>query len=151
MNRAVLDTPVGRLTVTEADGFITTVDWRAGHAQGQSDLLDEALDQLRAYFDGRLQRFSLPMVVRNTAVVHGVQEAMLAIPYGETLTYGDIAKELEVSAQAVGQACGANPLPILIPCHRVVAAGNLGGYSGVGGIETKVQLLRLEGAASLLL
>jgi len=76
---------------------------------------------------------------------------MCAIPFGETRTYGEIAAELDASAQAVGNACGANPIPILIPCHRVLGAASLGGFSGAGGIETKVALLRHEGAAGLLI
>ena len=76
---------------------------------------------------------------------------MLAIPYGQTQTYGDLSKQLGAPAQAIGQACGGNTLPIFIPCHRILAANGLGGYSGAGGVETKVALLRLEGAASLLI
>ncbi len=76
---------------------------------------------------------------------------MRAIPFGETRTYGEIAAALGASAQAVGTACGANPIATLIPCHRVLGAASLGGYSGAGGIETKVALLRLEGAAGLLI
>jgi len=80
-----------------------------------------------------------------------VCDAMRAIPFGETRTYGEIARALGVPAQAVGQACGANPIPVIIPCHRVLGAASLGGFSGSGGIETKVALLRHEGAAGLLL
>ncbi len=76
---------------------------------------------------------------------------MCAIPFGETRTYGDLARALGVPAQAIGQACGANPVPVIVPCHRVLGAAGLGGYSAPGGVETKVALLRHEGAASLLL
>jgi methylated-DNA-[protein]-cysteine S-methyltransferase len=74
---------------------------------------------------------------------------MAAIPYGETRTYGQIAKAVGAPAQAVGQACGANPLPILIPCHRVTGTGWFGGFSAPGGVETKAALLRHEGALLL--
>jgi len=70
---------------------------------------------------------------------------------GASAGYGDIATALDSPAQAIGQACGSNPIPIIIPCHRVVGADNLGGYSGQGGVETKVALLRFEGAHSLLI
>ena len=80
-----------------------------------------------------------------------VLEALQAIPFGETCTYGDLARDLGAPAQAVGQACGANPIPVLIPCHRVLSATGLGGFSAPGGVETKVALLKLEGAASLLI
>ena len=77
---------------------------------------------------------------------------MLEIPFGETRTYGDIARALGQSAQAVGAACGGNPIPILIPCHRVMGAGGkLTGFSGKGGVETKVALLRHEGAGAFLI
>jgi len=76
---------------------------------------------------------------------------MRAIPYGETRAYGQIARALDAPAQAVGQACGRNAIAILIPCHRVVGADGLGGFSAPGGVETKVALLRHEGAYSLLI
>ena len=107
--------------------------------------------QLAAYFDGGLQKFDLPLAPRGSAFQHAFYQALCAIPYGETRKYGDLARDLGVSAQAIGQACGANPIPILIPCHRVLAANGLGGFSGAGGIEAKVALLKLEGAASLLI
>ena len=151
MNRVTLDTPVGPLTLVEDAGFITALRWQAAQPQGESAVLREAIAQLNAYFAGKLQRFTLPLAAQSSGFAHGVCEAMLAIPYGETRTYGEIAKNLEVNAQAVGKACGANPIAILIPCHRVVSATSLGGYSGAGGVETKVALLKLEGAASLLL
>lgn len=72
---------------------------------------------------------------------------MRAIPYGRTRTYGEVAKDLGTAAQAVGGACGANPIPIIVPCHRILGTGCLGGYSGLGELDTKRKLLRLEGAA----
>ena len=76
---------------------------------------------------------------------------MQAIPKGSTRSYGEIAKDLGVPPQPVGQACGANPIPVIIPCHRVVGGEGIGGFSGSGGVETKIKLLRFEGAYSLLL
>jgi len=149
---AAHDTPVGRLILTEEAGYLTRLRWSDAPAAGASPLLDAARRQLDAYFQADLRRFTLPMAPRSSAFQHYVYEAMMAIRRGETLTYGHIARMLDASPQAVGQACGANPLPILIPCHRVLAAdGGLGGYSGAGGVETKVALLRLEGAAGLLI
>ncbi len=146
------DTPVGRVILTEEAGYLTRLEWGDRAATGASPLLDEARRQLDGYFLRGLRRFTLPMAPRSSAFQHYVFEAMMAIRRGETLTYGHIARMLDASPQAVGQACGANPLPILIPCHRVLAAdGGLGGYSGAGGVETKVALLRLEGAAGLLI
>ena len=80
-----------------------------------------------------------------------VRRAMAAIPFGETRTYGEISAMVDAPAQVVGQACGANPIPLIIPCHRVLGARGLGGFSAPGGVETKVALLRHEGAAGLLI
>jgi methylated-DNA-[protein]-cysteine S-methyltransferase len=149
MPSLTINSPYGPLTLTEKAGILTSLDWRAGH-DDPSPLLREAAAQLTAYFNKTLRSFTLPFDY-GTGIHEGVRRAMAAIPYGETRTYGDIAKALQTNAQAVGQACGANPLPILIPCHLVVGAQNLGGFSAKGGVETKVALLRHEGAASLLI
>ncbi|WP_424942305.1 methylated-DNA--[protein]-cysteine S-methyltransferase [Aliiroseovarius crassostreae] len=152
MNLISISSPVGPLFVTEDERAIVRLGW--GHAAqvGDSPLLQEARAQLSAYFDGRLTRFDLPLRVKGSDFQRVVCDAMTAIPYGETRTYGEIAKITGNSAQAVGNACGGNPIPIIIPCHRVMGAGGkLTGFSGAGGVETKVQLLRLEGAAGLLI
>ncbi|MFT5160182.1 MAG: methylated-DNA-[protein]-cysteine S-methyltransferase, partial [Paracoccaceae bacterium] len=99
----------------------------------------------------QLKMFDVEMSFPSSAFQHGVLESMMSIPFGSTKTYGEIADYVEGSAQAVGNACGANPIPILIPCHRVLGANSLGGFSGSGGVESKVFLLRLEGAAGLLI
>jgi methylated-DNA-[protein]-cysteine S-methyltransferase len=149
LSSLTLPSPFGPLSITEADGVLTALDWRAG-PDDPSPLLDEAAAQLAAYFDHRLTMFDLPFDW-GTGLNEKVRRAMAAIPFGETRTYGDIARAVGAPAQAVGQACGANPLPILIPCHRVLGATGLGGFSAKGGVETKVALLRHEGAASLLI
>lgn len=113
--------------------------------------LQAALDQLRRYFDGTLERFDLPLQVDGSDLQRAVCDAMYAIPLGETRTYGDLAGELGVPAQAIGGACGGNPIPVIIPCHRVLGASTLGGFSGMGGVETKVWLLKHEKAAGLLI
>ncbi|KIC26775.1 MULTISPECIES: methylated-DNA--[protein]-cysteine S-methyltransferase [unclassified Leisingera] len=150
MISASLETPVGPLSVAERDGAIVRLDWTA-EASGQSALLTRALDQLRAYFAGELTVFDLPLQVDGSDFQRAVCDAMLAIPFGETRTYGDIAKQLGAPPQPVGNACGGNPIPVIIPCHRVLGASGLGGFSGKGGVETKVALLKHEGAASLLI
>jgi methylated-DNA-[protein]-cysteine S-methyltransferase len=147
--QATCNSPLGPLTLTETDGRITALGWHAA-PQNPTPLLDEALAQLRAYFDRRLTRFDLPMEF-GTGLHERVRRAMVAIPQGETRTYGDLARALGAPAQAIGQACGANPIPILIPCHRILGAHGLGGFSAKGGVETKVWLLKHEGAASLLI
>jgi len=147
-----LSSPVGPLTVWAETGAVTRVDWEHWpDAPGDEAVLADARDQLTQYFAGTRTAFDLPLAPRGSPFQQEFYAALCAIPYGETRTYGDLAADLCVSAQAIGQACGANPIPILIPCHRVLAATGLGGYSGKGGVEAKVALLRLEGAASLLI
>lgn len=150
MAERALNTPVGWLTLTEDGGVITNLDWRKGR-NDPSALLDRAAEQLTAYFAGALSRFDLPVAPQGSSLVKRVCAEMMAIPLGETRTYGDLARKLGVPAQAIGQACGANPIPVIIPCHRILGANGLGGFSGAGGVETKVWLLRHEGAAGLLI
>jgi methylated-DNA-[protein]-cysteine S-methyltransferase len=150
MARAMVHSPFGPLTLTEEAGQIIALDWEDNASGTPTPLLAEAIRQLSAYFDHRLTTFDLPFDW-GTGLHEKVRRAMAAIPFGETRTYGEIARIVDAPAQAVGQACGANPLPILIPCHRVLGASGLGGFSAKGGVETKVALLRHEGAASLLI
>lgn len=145
-----MHTPVIDITVTELEGSIIALDWGWSPFQQPSPLLLEAKRQLDAYFDGDLREFDLPIIPQGTKHQEKVWRAMTNIPYGETTTYGDMAKHIGSAAQAVGGACGRNPIPILVPCHRVVArAGRLGGYSGDGGLYTKRALLVLEGALTV--
>ncbi len=149
--RISINTPIGPVYVEEQDGAITRAGWTAIDAPGDSPLLRAAAEELMAYFDSRLNRFSVPIRHGRGDATGTVLDAMSAIPMGETRQYGDIAREVGLPAQAVGQACGANRIPILIPCHRVLSASGLGGFSAPGGVETKVWLLRHEGAAGLLI
>ncbi len=149
MHSACLSTPLGPLSVTEEAGVITRLEWVAC-LQAPSALTGEALRQLDAYFARRLTRFDLPLDMGQGFAAQ-VRRAMVAIPLGETRSYGDLARQIGAPPQAVGQACGANPIPILIPCHRILGARSLGGFSAKGGVETKVWLLKHEGAASLLI
>ena len=148
MIRAGITGPFGPVTLVERDGVLVGLEWRLPEVTGRTALLDEGLAQLAAYFDGRLTRFDLPFDW-GTGLNAAVRHAMAAIPYGETRTYGQIAKAVGAAPQAVGQACGANPLPILIPCHRVTGTDWFGGFSAPGGVETKAALLRHEGALLL--
>ena len=142
-------TPLGDLTLSEEDGAIVALDWGRGRDQEETPLLRRARDQIQDYFDGTRTSFDLPLAPHGTAFQRKVWDALCAIPAGETRTYRDIAEAVGCrAARAIGQANGANPIPILIPCHRVVAAdGSLGGYSGGEGAVTKRYLLDLERAA----
>ncbi|NUH67247.1 methylated-DNA--[protein]-cysteine S-methyltransferase [Sulfitobacter sp. S0837] len=151
MKQASLSTPFGDLIVTEEDGAITALGWGQAAGQDRSQLLDTALQQINDYAAGQRQRFDLPLRVTGSEFQRAVCAAIAAIPFGHTRTYGEIARDLGVPAQAVGGACGGNPIPIIIPCHRVMGAKGLTGFSGAGGVETKVALLRHEGAGGLLI
>jgi methylated-DNA-[protein]-cysteine S-methyltransferase len=149
MPQLTLHSPVGELTLSEEEGAIVAVDWGRGPPshQRETPLLLEAKRQLDRYFDGKLKDFELPLEPDGSEFQRRVWQLMCAIPYGDTMTYGAMAKRLGGVARAIGTACGDNPIPIIIPCHRVLGAGGkMVGYSGQGGVETKVALLRLEGA-----
>lgn len=150
MPRLSLDSPVGRLTLFEEDGFITGLIWGGRAAASQpTELLNRAKREVTAYFAGKRTEFDLPVKPDGSESELKVWRAMAAIPYGETRTYGEIAKDVGVNARAVGQACGRNPIPILLPCHRVVGANGLGGFSAPGGVAWKGKLLVLERALLL--
>lgn len=136
--------------MTETNGAISSAGWHSGGTD-ETELLRDAATQIAAYFERTLDVFDLPLNVDGSDLQKAVCEAMIAIPLGETRTYGDLAKDLNTPAQAIGQACGGNPIPLIIPCHRILGASGLGGFSGTGGVETKVALLKHEGAASLLI
>lgn len=150
MRALVVDSPLGPLTVAEQDGAITHLHWGPVHGPRSSAVLEAAREQLNAYFLGRLQNFDLPLAPRGTAFRQRVWQEMCSIDYGCTKTYGGLTSLVGGSARAVGAACAENPIPVIVPCHRVVAAGGgLGGYSGKGGLKTKRFLLDLEGWTGL--
>ena len=141
------NSPVGPLSLFEDDGFIVALDWGWPAAEEPTPLLERARDQLHAYFSGTLKAFDLPLKPYGTEYQQKVWTGLASIPYGKILTYGDFAKSLATGARSVGTALGRNPIPIIVPCHRVVgSSGGLGGYSGWDGVDTKRFLLTLEGA-----
>ncbi|MEZ5740888.1 MAG: methylated-DNA--[protein]-cysteine S-methyltransferase [Burkholderiaceae bacterium] len=148
-----IPSPLGPIALHAQDGALTTLRWLAPgetvtRSTSASDgaLLDTAAGQLAAYFAGRLKAFDLPLAPAGTPYQQQVYRALRAIPFGQTRRYGELAAELGSAAQPVGQACGSNPLPVFIPCHRVLAANGAGGFSARGGIESKIFLLKLEKA-----
>lgn len=150
---AVITTPLGPLAIEAEAGRICRVRFRAEEplSPPEGGVLAEAARQLDEYFRGQRRAFSLPLQrpLGASAFQNRVWDAMERIPFGQTRTYGDLARELGTSPRAVGGACGRNALPILIPCHRVVAKNSLGGFSGDWecGMATDVKavLLELEG------
>lgn len=151
MAEKTVETQFGTLVLVETEGAISALRWGRAREEASSDLLDEAARQLIEYDSGTREAFDVPLRVDGTDFQRAVCDAIYAIPFGETITYGDIAKAVGAPAQAVGQACGGNPIPIIIPCHRVMGAKGLTGFSGAGGVETKVALLLHEKAAGLLI
>lgn len=150
MRRLSLESQFGRLTISEDEGRIVGLEW-GGRSKGKpSPALIEARRQLLEYFAGRRHSFDLPLAPEGSPTERRVWQLMAEIPYGETRSYGDLGRDLGLSPRAVGRCCGTNPLPIFVPCHRVVGSnGTLGGYSGGEGAETKRRLLQLEHALLL--
>jgi methylated-DNA-[protein]-cysteine S-methyltransferase len=146
MQSLSIPSPVGQLTIDEEDDAIVAIRWADEPAGNGSPLLAEAARQLDAYFAGQRSHFDLPLAPAGSPFEARVWSAMQLIPYGETRSYGDLASMIGSAPRPVGRACGHNPIPIVIPCHRVLARGGLGGYSGQGGLATKQSLLTLEGA-----
>ena len=146
-----IPSPIGRLTIEEAGDAIVAIRWADASVEPSagngSALLADAAGQLDAYFAGKLTRFDLPLAPSGSPFETCVWTAMRTIPYGETRCYGDLAGMIGSAPRAVGRSCGRNPIPIVVPCHRVLAKSGLGGYSGTGGVATKRHLLALEGAA----
>jgi len=119
----------------------------AEEISARNELAAEAAAQLARYRDDPDTVFDLPLRIEGSALQRGVWDAMCAIPRGRTRTYGELARELGADARAIGQACGDNRLPIVIPCHRIVAAGGIGGFSHTSEgylIEVKRWLLAHE-------
>lgn len=145
-----LDSPVGRLAL-EADGeMLTGVRWTSAGERATNvrlpPVLKEARRQLERYFAKKLETFDLPLAAKGTDFQKSVWKMMREIPYGRTATYGGIAMALDSGPRAVGMACGRNPIPIIVPCHRVLGSGGTeGGFSGGRGLPTKRKLLALEG------
>jgi len=138
------------LELTESDEKLVRIDFRRGimppPGPSPSSLMRNTALELHAYFDGRLREFSIPLKAEGTDFQMSVWEALQEIPYGETLSYKEVAEQIgkPKAARAIGGAVGKNPIPIIIPCHRVLAAGGkLGGFAG--GTDIKKWLLAIEG------
>jgi methylated-DNA-[protein]-cysteine S-methyltransferase len=139
-----LHSPVGDLTIAEDAGEIVALEWGWGRDQEPTVLLKRAKAALEAYFDGKGLADDLPLNPHGTLYRRRVWQALRSIPAGQTRTYIDIARIAGGSPRSVGGANASNPIPIFIPCHRVVATTGIGGYSGGDGLDTKRALLALE-------
>ncbi len=148
-----LDTPIGELLLAGEEDALTMIGFPKGSMRRDPEPdwifnekpLATARQQLTEYFAGTRKEFDLPVALSGTEFQVSVLEALQAIPYGETVSYGEIAKRIgrPKAVRAVGAANGRNPIPIVVPCHRVIgSSGDLTGFGG--GLDTKEALLRLE-------
>ncbi len=147
-----ITSPIGELRLVSNGRALTAIEFAGQHgregAEGSDRILQAAARQLDEYFRGDRQQFDIALGAQGTEFQQRVWQALTNIPYGETCTYGDIARDLDKpkAVRAVGAANGKNPIPIIVPCHRVIGStGKLTGFSG--GLETKRQLLALEAAS----
>lgn len=139
-----IETPIG-LLYARGQEAITHLGWAKQVDASPNKLLREAQRQIQAFFLGELILFDLPLSPKGTPFQRRVWQHLGSIPYGHTMTYGAVGATLSTSPRAVGGACGANPIPLIIPCHRVLGRnGYLTGYSGGRGLKTKEALLLLE-------
>lgn len=148
--RTTIPSPLGLLTVSVRHGAVAAIGWpespsHAPPSLGTDDpVLIEACRQLDAYFAGTLDRFTVKLAPAGSDFQRRVWVRMNAIPYGHVHRYGDLARDLDTAARAVGGACGRNPIPIVQPCHRVVGGSGYGGFSAPGGLAVKAWLLAHE-------
>lgn len=149
--QAIMTSPIGKLGIQTNETSLTKIDFlpieTAEHAP-ETGIAHEVITALNAYFTNPKILFELPLEPCATEFQHKVLQALIAIPPGKVTHYGEIAKKLNSNARAVGNACRSNPIPIIIPCHRVIAKNNLGGYFGETEGEKmniKTYLLNHEG------
>ena len=146
MNAIELESPLGKLTLVEDEGVLVGLHFGTHPAEKKrTPLLERAAAQLGEYFEGRREAFDLPLQPRGTAFQRAVWAALAAIPFGQTVSYAHIARKIgrPKAVRAVGAANGANPIALIIPCHRVIGAGGaLTGYGG--GLPRKQWLLQHE-------
>ncbi|MEO6942560.1 MAG: methylated-DNA--[protein]-cysteine S-methyltransferase [Terrimesophilobacter sp.] len=150
-----VDSPIGRLELTSDTKSLTTLTIeREGRLpfdslpETSNRVLDRAARQLDEYFGGRRRSFSIPLAARGTEFQHAIWDQLTALEWGEVTTYGELGLGTgrATAGRAVGGAIGANPIPIIVPCHRVLGSdGRITGYSGGAGIPTKLWLLEHEG------
>ena len=152
MPELVFNSPVGLLALVASGRAITSLEWRKAGSNQKTKTLLLVKKELTQYFSGELTKFTAPLDPSGTAFQIRVWKTIMGIPYGEQWTYSDIANILNSSPRAVGGACGRNPIPVIIPCHRVVGSdGALTGYTAADGIKTKSFLLEHEERQTCLL
>ena len=144
---ASIATPIGTVRIAGDGEAVTRIAITADRAAGErpaSPALIAAMEQLEAYFAGALRHFDLVLATPPTPRAAALRNGLVAVPYGECMTYGALARTLASSPRAIGQLCARNPFPIVVPCHRILAATGLGAYSAGDGPATKQWLLEHE-------
>lgn len=147
---ACVNSPAGWVQIKVENGYVCALDYVEKNTSSKNgdEILRQACAQMQAYNKQADSGFDLPLQLSGTPFQQKVWHALCDIPPGQVMTYGELAKNLKSSPRAVGGACRANPLPIIVPCHRVVARNSLGGYSGAtsgANMNIKMALLRHEG------
>ena len=140
-----INTPIGIIGILEKNKRILSVHWTDKIIKPTSPMLIETLDKVKNYFSNKIGFYSIPIDLKKTKLQIKILKTIMDIPFGNFYTYGSLAKKLNIHPRVVGHACSINPLPLIIPCHRVLRSDKkLGGYSYGNGIETKRWLLNHE-------
>lgn len=145
---ARIETPIGIVELVATGDVLTSVRIIPGtgmeRADRENSALDRAVEQMRGYFAGQRKSFDIPLEVATSEEAHQLRSAIVSIPFGETETYGAVARRSGTIARAIGQACKSNRFPIIIPCHRVISSSGREYYSAGAGPETKAWLIDFE-------
>ena len=145
INSLSMSSSVGWITLFEKSNKIIALEWGQVKIQTESPLLKAAKNEIIEYFNNKRKKFSIPLNPTGTSFQKSVWAIIAKIPYGQTRTYSEIANQINSAPRPIGGACGKNPIPILIPCHRVIGTNNkLTGFSGGFGVQTKQSLIKLE-------
>jgi methylated-DNA-[protein]-cysteine S-methyltransferase len=147
LDQAVIATPIGSVRITgderQVHGIRIEPTGMAGRP-GETAAVVAALQQIEAWFAGTLRRFDLPLRAPSTPRGLALRNGLVAVPYGETIRYGDLARRLNSGSRAIGQLCARNPFPIVVPCHRILSGSGADRYSAGAGPATKQWLLAFE-------
>ena len=125
-----VNSPLGILAIHTQENAIVKLDFPVTKIKNTTPACDKTVAELTAYFQNAKHKINMPVTLQGTSFQQRVWRALCNIPAGKTMTYGELAKQLKTSARAVGQACKKNPVPIIVPCHRIVGANHQGGYMG---------------------
>ena len=147
MNILSFNSSIGWITISEEKNLVTSVKFGKNKNKGKSIVLLRLKKQILEFIKGKRKKFSIKLHISGSSLQKKIWKQLSSIRYGNTKTYGEIARVLSTSPRYVGNVCGQNNHLLIIPCHRVVRSdGTLGGFSGLGGIKLKQKLLKLEQA-----